>query len=119
MTMIRRFAAIFAMLLAFATAAPAMAQADPVLNQAKASGVVGEMYTGYLGIADEARATPDLRRRVQEVNSKRLQIYTQKSRDTGESVEVIAALTAEKQIARAGSGEAVKPGGSAPWKVIP
>jgi uncharacterized protein YdbL (DUF1318 family) len=119
MTIIRKFAAIFAMLLAFATAAPALAQSDPALNQAKATGIVGEMYTGYLGIADEARATPDMRRRIQEVNSKRLQIYTQKSRDTGESVEIIAALTAEKQIARAGSGEAVKPGASAAWKVVP
>ncbi len=119
MTMIRRFAAIFAMLVAFAAAGPALAQSDAVLNQAKAAGVVGEMYTGYLGVADEGRATADIRRRLQEVNSKRLEIYTQKSRETGQSVEVIAALTAEKQIARAGAGEKVKPGASAPWAAAP
>lgn len=95
-------------------AAPAHAQ-DAVMEQAKASGVVGEMYTGYLGIADPARANADIRRRVDEVNAKRLAVYTQLAQREGQSVEVIASLTAEKQISGAESGEAVKPGADEPW----
>jgi uncharacterized protein len=95
-------------------ATPVYAQ-DAVLEQAKASGVVGEMYTGYLGIADPGRASSDLRRRVDEVNARRLAVYTELAQREGQSVETIAALTAEKQIGKADSGEAVKTGPDDAW----
>jgi uncharacterized protein len=111
------FRTIIATLAALASAASllvAHAQ-DPVIDQAKAQGVVGEMYTGYLGVADEGRATADIRRRMEEVNSKRLALYTQLSQEQKQPVATVAALTAEKLISRAESGEAVKPGASQPW----
>ncbi len=114
MRLFRKMFAALVMLAASFSLSPAMAQ-DAVIDQAKAQGVVGEMYTGYLGIADSSRASADLRRRVDEVNARRLAIYTDTSQRTGESVSTIAALTAEKQIQRAGSGEAVNPGSGQPW----
>lgn len=114
MRMFRKIFAALAVLVASLSLTPAMAQ-DPVIDQARAQGIVGEMYTGYLGIADPSKASADLRRRVDEVNARRLAIYTETSQRTGESVSTIAALTAEKQIQRAGSGEVVNPGSGQPW----
>ncbi len=114
MRLFRKMIVALTMLVASLSLSPAMAQ-DAVLDQAKAQGIIGEMYTGYLGIADPARATADIRRRVDEVNARRLAIYTDTAQRTGESVSTIAALTAEKQIQRAESGEAVNPGSGQPW----
>jgi uncharacterized protein YdbL (DUF1318 family) len=94
----------------------AHAQGDPALEQAKAQGVIGEMFDGYLGIADPTRASADLLRRVEEVNGRRLGLYTETSRSTGEPVATIAALTALKQIDRAAPGEMVKAGPDQPWR---
>jgi uncharacterized protein YdbL (DUF1318 family) len=116
MSMIRKLITLIAAFAALGAVSIAHAQrGDPALMQARAQGIVGEMYTGYLGIADESRATPDIRRRVDEANAKRLAIYTDTAKETGQTVAVIAALTAEKQIAGASAGEVVKPGGSEPW----
>jgi uncharacterized protein YdbL (DUF1318 family) len=116
MSMIRKFLTLIAVFAALGAVSLAHAQrGDPALMQARAQGIVGEMYTGYLGIADESRATADIRRRVDETNAKRLSIYTETAKENGQTVAVIAALTAEKQIAAAGSGEVVKPGASEPW----
>lgn len=123
MSIIRRLIApviaLFAALAATLTLAGAAFAQDAAIDQAKAQGVVGEMYTGYLGFADQSKATADLKRRVDEVNARRLAIYTTKSQEAGQPVATIAALTAEKQIARAGSGEVVKPGASDPWTKKP
>ncbi|MEZ5936935.1 MAG: YdbL family protein [Hyphomonadaceae bacterium] len=102
----------------FAVAAPALAQ-DAVLDQAKAQGQVGEMYNGYLGVVDGASVSADVRRRVDEVNAKRLAAYTELSKKSGEPVTTVAALTAEKLIARASSGEKVKAGSDQGWKPKP
>lgn len=88
---------------------------DAALEQAKAQGVVGEMYTGYLGVVDGANASSDVRRRIDEVNAKRLEAYTDLASKSGQTVAVVAALTAEKLIARADGGEVVKPGAGDAW----
>jgi uncharacterized protein YdbL (DUF1318 family) len=120
MNLIRKLATLAAAMVAAASLSVAHAQAgDPVIMQAKAQAVVGEMYTGYLGIADEGKATPDIKRHVDEVNAKRLQLFTQSAQANSQTVAVIAGLSAEKQIARAGSGEVVKPGASAAWTKKP
>lgn len=108
------FAAL-ALLLAGLTSAPAHAQNAEAISQAKAAGIVGEMYSGYLGFVDASGATSSLRRRVDETNAKRLELYTATSQRTGESVEVIAAVTAEKLINGADVGEWVKPGANSAW----
>ncbi len=89
--------------------------AGPVIEQAKAQGIVGEQFDGYLGIVDAGKASADLKRRVQETNAGRLQVYTEISKKAGDSVQVVAAAMAEKNIARAESGEVVKPGANNPW----
>lgn len=114
MSMFRKIIALFAALFLATSLAVAHAQ-DAAVEQAKAQGIVGEMYTGYLGFPDATKASADLKRRVDEINAKRLAIYTDSAQKSGETVSVIAALTAEKQIARAVSGEVVKPGASEPW----
>lgn len=114
MKFFRTLLAAFAALTAAATLSLAHAQ-DAVLDQARAQKIVGEMYTGYLGVADEARATPEIRRHVTEVNSKRLALYQKLSKEQGVTPDQVAALTAEKLITRAAAGEMVKPGASLPW----
>ena len=113
MSMIRKLSSLFAAAAMAGALSVAHAQAgDAVLQQARAQGVVGEMSTGYLGIVDESKATPDIKRHVEETNAKRLSLYTQLSQKSGETVANVAGVTAEKQIERAGSGEMIKPAGS-------
>ena len=114
MSMFKKFTARLATMFAAAFAAATLMTAyaaDPVIEQAKAQGVIGEMSTGYLGIVDEAKASPDLKRRVDEINAGRLQAYTEVANKNGQSVATVAALAAEKQFERAESGEVVKPNG--------
>ena len=113
MSMFKKIAALVAAMFAAATLMTAWA-ADPVIEQAKAQGVIGELATGYLGIVDASKATPDVRRRVDEVNAGRLQAYTEIATRTGQTVQTVATLAAEKQFERAQPGELVKPA-SEPW----
>jgi uncharacterized protein YdbL (DUF1318 family) len=110
MSTMKKIATWFAAMFAAATLMTAWA-ADPVIEQAKAQGVIGEMATGYLGIADPSKVTPDLKRRVDEVNAQRLQLYTDTASRTGQTVATVAVLMAEKQFARAQAGEVLKPEG--------
>lgn len=119
MSMIRKLIAVIAAFAATLTLAGAAFAQDAAIEQAKAQGVIGEMYTGYVGFPDASKVSADLKRRVDELNARRLAIYTAKSQETGQPVATIAALTAEKQIARAESGEVVKPGASDPWTKKP
>ncbi|MEM8920059.1 MAG: YdbL family protein [Pseudomonadota bacterium] len=93
----------------FILAAPA-AHADAVIDQAKAQGVVGEQSDGYLGVVNASAASDAVKRRVQEINAMRREAYTRLSESSGESIATVAALTAEKQFARARSGEYLNPG---------
>lgn len=110
MSMFKKIAALFAAMFAAATLMTAWA-ADPVIEQAKAQGIIGELSTGYLGIVDASKATPDLKRRVDEVNAGRLQGYTEIAQKTGQTVQIVGQLAAEKQFERAEPGELVKPDG--------
>ncbi len=104
----------------FAVAALSVAHAQgPVIDQAKAQGVVGEQFDGYLGVVDQSKASADLKRRVSEVNAGRLSEYTRISGQKGDSVAVVAAAMALKQFDRAQSGEMLKPGASDPWQKKP
>ena len=109
MSMFKKLAAMFAAM--FAAATLMTAYADPVVDQAKAQGIIGEMATGYLGIADPSKATPDLKRRVDQINAGRLQAYTDVANKNNQSVATVAVLMAEKQFARAQPGEVLKPEG--------
>lgn len=66
------FAAIAAALAVLG--APASAQSESAVASAKASGIVGERFDGYLGIA--AAAPEAVRRQVSAVNIQRRSLYT-------------------------------------------
>lgn len=75
------------------------------IDAAKQTGVVGERIDGYLGFVDNGGADVTLRRQVQEINAKRRAVYDELARDTETTTEQVARITAEKQIARAPSGQ--------------
>jgi uncharacterized protein len=114
MSMLKKITAWFAAAFAAATLMTAWAQ-NPVIAQAKAQGVIGEMYTGYLGIVDPGAASAEVKRRVEEINAGRLGEYTRISKEKGDSVDTVARAMAAKQFERATSGEVLKPGPSDPW----
>jgi uncharacterized protein YdbL (DUF1318 family) len=114
MSLFRKILAAFAAMFA-ASALMVAHAADPVIEQAKAQGIVGELYTGYLAVADPSKASADLRRRVDEINAGRLQEYTRIASGNGQTVQTVGMLAAQKQFDRAQSGELLKPGASDPW----
>ena len=114
MSMMKKITIWFAAMFAAATLMSAYA-ADPVIEQAKAQGIVGELYSGYLGIVDASRASADLKRHVDEVNAGRLQAYTDIATKNGQTVQTVGQLMAQKQVERAESGEIVKPSADEPW----
>lgn len=89
------------------TAATAMA-ASAIVEQAKDQCVVGEQADGYLGFVPGADASDSLRREVRDINQQRKAAYARIARANGVSTEVTAALTAEKLISQASSGECVR-----------
>lgn len=113
MTMFKKIATMMAAMFAAASLMTAYA-ADPVIEQAKAQGIIGETYAGYLEIVDPSKATPDLKRRVDEINAARLQAYTEIANKNGQSVQTVGQLAAEQQFGRAESGELLKPANE-PW----
>src|SRR5690348_2618614 len=96
MSMPKKITTWFAAMFAGAALLAAHAQ-GPVIDQAKAAGVVGEQYDGYLGFVDASKASADLKRRVSEVNAGRLAEYTRISKEKGDSVEIVAGAMALKQ----------------------
>ena len=89
------------------TAAPAAA-ASAIVEQAKDQCLVGEQADGYLGFVPGADISTALRREVLDINQQRKAAYARIARANGVSTEVTAALTAEKLINQASSGECVR-----------
>ena len=99
-----RLAIVSALLaLGAASFSPAAHAADPVIERAIASGVVGERADGFLGLVN-GTANADVQRKVSEVNVKRRTLYERLSRETGTTVEQVGIITGEKQIAKAAAG---------------
>jgi uncharacterized protein len=81
--------------LLLAPAAITLAQsADPVVEQARSDGTVGEQADGYLGFAKAAAATGDLKARVDQINIKRRAFYTDLAAQRGVTVNEVGAATA-------------------------
>lgn len=72
-------------------AGPALAQSDPVLEAARASGIVGEQADGYLGIRTNGG---DVKARVDQINIKRKAVYTDLAAKRGVTVADVGAATA-------------------------
>ncbi|MEO1252951.1 MAG: YdbL family protein [Pseudomonadota bacterium] len=82
--------------------------ASPLVENAKDQCIVGEQADGYLGIVDGAAADAALRREVRDINQQRKAAYTDIAARNGVSINVTAALTAEKLINDARPGECVR-----------
>lgn len=88
-----------------ATQATAQSNAKAVVDSAIAQGSVGETAGGYLMVVSSA--SPQITNAVREINIGRKTVYTRLARQQNVSVDVVAALTGEKQIAKAPPGSKV------------
>jgi uncharacterized protein len=73
---------------------PAFAQADAVLAQARAAGVVGEQADGFVGVVSGQTASADIRARVDQLNIRRRAAYTTRATERGVTVNEMAAAVA-------------------------
>ena len=98
---------------------PALAQASAakvVVDNAKREGLIGETAAGYLAVVGR-QPDAEIVNAMNEINIGRKAVYTRLARAQNVQVEVVAALTGEKQIASAARGEKVldKTGS---WKTV-
>jgi uncharacterized protein YdbL (DUF1318 family) len=87
---LRNLGALFAVIMLLAAPAYALD-----LQQARASGLVGEKLDGYVAARSDA---PDVRALAAEINAKRKQEYARISQENKQSVDVVAKLAAEQII---------------------
>jgi uncharacterized protein YdbL (DUF1318 family) len=80
--------------LGLALASPVWAQADSVVAQARAAGLVGEQADGYLGIVAGQTADADVRARVDQINIRRRAEYLARAARNNATVNEMAASTA-------------------------
>lgn len=85
------------------TATQAFAQGDPQIQTARSAGVIGERIDGYLGVVGSADA--EVVRKVQDINNRRRALYEKTAAETGTTVQQVARIAGEKQLA-----ERVQPG---------
>lgn len=81
--------------------------AKSVVNDALSKGLIGETVSGYLAPVNGAVVSQGVRNAMNEINIGRKSVYTRLARAQNLSVEVVAALTGEKQIAKAPAGQKV------------
>lgn len=92
----------------------AYAQGNSQIETARSTGVIGERIDGYLGVVGSADA--EIVRQVQDINNRRRALYEKTAAETGTTVQQVARIAGEKQLA-----ERVKPGeyymdASGSWK---
>jgi len=102
-----RLIALTALLAAAALfAAPTAYAGDPVIDAAKARGVIGERMDGYLGfVVEGSEIDVAVRRKVNEVNAGRRALYERTARDTNTTIEQVGIVTGQKQISGLPSGQ--------------
>jgi hypothetical protein len=93
-----------------ALASVGAAAASAAIEAAKSQCIVGEQADGYLGVVDAGKASEALKREVASVNLQRKAAYARFAESQGVTVEVAAALTAEKLINQAPAGQCVRDG---------
>jgi uncharacterized protein YdbL (DUF1318 family) len=81
--------------------------AKAIVDSALAGGVIGETISGYLAPVGGAVVSQGVRNAMNEINIGRKSAYTRLAREQNLSVEVVAALTGEKQIAKAPRGHKI------------
>lgn len=86
--------AAFILAAGLALVSPAHAQADGVIAQARAAGVIGEQADGYLGVVSGQTASADARARMDQINIQRRAVYTRRAGERGVTVNEMAAAVA-------------------------
>lgn len=106
-----------ALAIGLALALPALAQSsDPVIAQARASGVIGEQADGYLGVVSGQSASADVRARVEQINIRRRAAYTERAAERGVTInEMAAAVACEIFSGRVALGERYRDEGGS-WR---
>ena len=89
--------------IAAAVAGPAMAQ-TPAVNAARAAGIVGERYDGYLGIV--GAAPTNLRSQVASINIQRRSIYSNLAASRRATPRDVGITAGCELLSRVGVGEA-------------
>jgi len=102
MKLVKQFIRVFLITLALIQGAWAVS-----LDEAKASGWVGERYTGYLGIVSNQDKVSGL---VKDVNNKRKLNYNKLAIDNGISLEKVEKLAGKKVISKTKPGHYVDQG---------
>jgi len=103
MTALRTILISLSLTLAAFAFAPSASAGDPVIDTAIAAGEVGERIDGYLGVVGTGDAT--IVRKVQDINNRRRSVYEQTARDNTTTIQIVAQLAGEKQIAKLEAGE--------------
>jgi len=93
----------FLLLAALAICAPAVAQTSAV-NAARAAGMVGERYDGYLGMA--APTPANVRSQVAAINIQRRALYSRLAAAKGASPQDVGVTAGCQLLARVALGEA-------------
>lgn len=87
----------------FSPEAAAQSSAKATVDSAIDRGLIGETAGGYLALVSGS-ASQDVVNAMNEINIGRKSLYTRLAREQNVAVEVVAALTGEKQIAKAAPG---------------
>lgn len=98
------FARLLGALLLAAAAAPAPAQTESPVLAARASGIVGERYDGYLGFA--ATPSEQVRRQVGAINIRRRSLYTGLATRRGVNLQAVGIAAGCELLAQVKVGEA-------------
>jgi uncharacterized protein len=98
------FARLLGALLVAAVAAPAPTQTGSVVVAARASGIVGERYDGYLGFA--ATPSEQVRRQVGAINIRRRSLYTGLATRRGVNLQAVGIAAGCELLAQVKVGEA-------------
>lgn len=83
------------------------ASAKATVDSAKSAGKIGETAAGYLDAVNNQSLDAATKAAMKEINIARKALYTRLANEQNVKTEVVAALTGEKQVAKAGSGEYV------------
>jgi uncharacterized protein YdbL (DUF1318 family) len=98
---------LWPVLLALLLNALPVAAAD--LDQAKASGWVGERSSGFLGVV-KADAPADVKALVESINAQRLAEYQRIANKNGVTADTVAKLAAQKVLGKTPAGQYVDTG---------
>lgn len=77
------------------------------LDEAKDAGLVGEQRNGYLGIVVSGPSA-QVKSLVEDINSKRRDVYQQIAQRNGTSLEAVTALAGKKAIEKTSAGNYVQ-----------